>query len=102
MPTLARENVPIASNDRAFRRTASAPGTDQRRPTVPLVAFCRVCWSRSSRAGSANGMGRSTAAYTALNVVVAAAMPNASVTTQRAVVPETFFMPARTGGAVRR
>jgi hypothetical protein len=89
----------MLSNDRVSRRTASALAGDHRSSTVPARAVCRVVCRNSSRSGSANGIGRKSAAYTAENVVVAAAIPNARVTTDRAAVPGirlNIFMVERT------
>lgn len=54
-------------------------GRDQRSRTRPSRGVVRVTYSITSRSGFAKGTGRSSAAYTTLNIVVVAAMPSASV-----------------------
>src|SRR6185295_20307170 len=54
-------------------------GRDQRRRTRPSRGVVRVTYSITRRSGSANGGGRSSAAYTTLNIVVVAPIPSASV-----------------------
>ena len=73
------ENDPIESNDVAACSSPVMLDNDQRRRCWPSRALMRVLNRTTSRSGSSKGGGRSSIAWTTLNIVVVAPMPSASV-----------------------